>query len=211
MSTSTSPGGAAGQRSPSARPAMRKRLRVSTRTGKSRKRSPKVSPCCWASRVVGQSTATCLPAVDGLEGGADGHLGLAEAHVAADQAVHGLGALHVPLGVGDGRQLVGGLLEEEGILQGPLQGRVGREGEARAGPGARRRARCSSAAMARMALRARPLTLQPAARAQLGQGRVGTLVRAVALDLVDVLDRHVDLAARRRTPAAGIRARRPRR
>ena len=63
----------------------------------------------------------------GLEGRADGHFGLAESHVPAYQAVHGLGILHVLLGVGDGRQLVRGFLEEERILQGLLQGRVTRE------------------------------------------------------------------------------------
>ena len=55
-----------------------------------------------------------LLAVDGgLEGGPDGHLGLAEADVAADQAVHGLGALHVGLDVLRGLELVGCVLIEE--------------------------------------------------------------------------------------------------
>jgi hypothetical protein len=37
-----------------------------------------------------------------LEGRAEGHLGLAEAHVAAEETVHGLGGLHVGLDVGEG-------------------------------------------------------------------------------------------------------------
>jgi transcription-repair coupling factor (superfamily II helicase) len=54
---------------PSARPsstalvslALRKRDRDSIRKGQSAKRSLKFWECCWASRVVGTSTATCCP------------------------------------------------------------------------------------------------------------------------------------------------------
>ncbi len=64
----------------------------------------------------------------GLEGGAQGHLGLAEADVAGDQAVHGPLALHVLLHLLDGPQLVGRLLEAEGGLELVLPRRVGGEG-----------------------------------------------------------------------------------
>ena len=47
-----------------------------------------------------------LAVVDGLEGGADGQLGFAVAHVAADEAVHWPGALHVALDLGHRRELV---------------------------------------------------------------------------------------------------------
>lgn len=38
--------------------------------------------------MVGTSTATCLPVLHGLEGGTQCDFGFAEAHVAADEAVH---------------------------------------------------------------------------------------------------------------------------
>ena len=63
----------------------------------------------------------------GLEGGADGDLGLAEADVAAEESIHGLGGLHVGLGGGDGAELVGGFLVFEGRLELALPGGVGRE------------------------------------------------------------------------------------
>ena len=65
-----------------------------------------------------------------FEGGAHGHLGLAKAHVATDQSVHGLGFLHVGLDVVGGLQLVGGVFVEERRLQLVLHIRVGRESEA---------------------------------------------------------------------------------
>src|SRR6266498_3442290 len=78
-----------------------------------------------------------LPVLEGQDGGgseeghllavehrahgrAHGHLGLAVAHVAAHQAVHGGGVRHVRGHVGDGRRLVGGLLVLEGLLELPL-------------------------------------------------------------------------------------------
>ena len=54
-----------------------------------------------------------------FEGGADGHLRLAEAHVPADQAVHGAGGFHVRLRLGDGAELVLGLPEGEGAFKLP--------------------------------------------------------------------------------------------
>ena len=55
---------------------------------------------------------------DGDEGGAQGHLGLAEAHVAAHQAVHRPAGLHVGHHGLDGGQLVGGFLEAEAVGEG---------------------------------------------------------------------------------------------
>ena len=69
-----------------------------------------------------------LPAVQHrLEGGADGHLGLAVTDVAADQAVHRARLLHVGLGLVDGPELVGGFGEGERRLEFALPGRIGRE------------------------------------------------------------------------------------
>ena len=53
----------------------------------------------------------------GAQGGAQGHLGLAEADVAADQAVHGKIGLHVGQHLADGLLLVLGLHEEKVLLQ----------------------------------------------------------------------------------------------
>ena len=65
-----------------------------------------------------------------LEGRAYGHLGLAEPHVAAHEAVHGLGLLHVGLHVLCGLELVGGVLVEEARLQLMLHEGVAAEGKA---------------------------------------------------------------------------------
>ena len=59
-----------------------------------------------------------LLAVGGcLEGGADGHFGLAEAHIATHQAVHRTWLLHVGFHVLRGFQLVGRVFVGEGGLQ----------------------------------------------------------------------------------------------
>ena len=74
-----------------------------------------------------------LAVLGGLEGGAQGHLGLAEAHIAADEAIHGARGLHVVLHIGDGGELVAGLGVGEGLLHLALPGRVRREAEALGG------------------------------------------------------------------------------
>src|SRR6266478_4730739 len=66
---------------------------------------------------------------DSFEGGTHGNFRFAVADVAAEQAVHGLGAFHVALDVADGGDLVGGLLELEGILEFALEIAVGRKSE----------------------------------------------------------------------------------
>ena len=77
-----------------------------------------------------------LAVLHGLERGPDGDLGLAEADVAAHEAVHRVVGLHVGLHVVDGRELVGRLLVGEGLLQLALPRRVVRR---RRGPGVCRR------------------------------------------------------------------------
>ena len=62
-----------------------------------------------------------------LERRPQGHLGLAVTHVAADQAVHGLGHFHVVFDFLNGLNLVGGFLEGERIFQVALPRSVGAE------------------------------------------------------------------------------------
>ena len=64
---------------------------------------------------------------DGLEGGSHGDLGLAVAHVAADEPVHRPDSLHVVLHVADGRLLVGRLDVRERSRQLGLPRAVGGE------------------------------------------------------------------------------------
>ena len=66
-----------------------------------------------------------------FERGPDRHLRLAVADVAAHEAVHGHGSLHVGLDVLDGLELVGRLLVRERLLDLALPRRVGPEGVAR--------------------------------------------------------------------------------
>ena len=72
-----------------------------------------------------------LAAHHALEGGAQGHFGLAHAHVAAQQAVHGITLFHVLLDLGGGVQLVVGLVVVKAGLKVPLPVAVRREGIAR--------------------------------------------------------------------------------
>ena len=62
-----------------------------------------------------------LPVHRRHEGRPHGHLGLAVAHVAADQAVHGLALGHVLEGCGDGLLLIGRFLVFEGGLELPIR------------------------------------------------------------------------------------------
>ena len=62
-----------------------------------------------------------------LERGPHRDLGLAVTHIATDDPVHRDGLLHVGLHLGDGRQLVDGLGEAEGVLHFGLPWCVGRE------------------------------------------------------------------------------------
>ena len=61
----------------------------------------------------------------------EGHFGFAVAHVAAEEPVHGHRPLHVLFDLLDAPQLVVGLRVVKGLLELPLPGGVGGEGEAR--------------------------------------------------------------------------------
>ena len=58
-----------------------------------------------------------LASHDRLEGCPDGNLRLAEAHITAEQPVHRLLSLHIPLNIIDGRKLVGGFLKGKCVLK----------------------------------------------------------------------------------------------
>ena len=58
-----------------------------------------------------------LAVLHGLEGRAQRDLGFAEPHIAADQAIHRHGLLHIGFNFVDGGELVGGFLIGEGVFQ----------------------------------------------------------------------------------------------
>ena len=82
---------------------------------------------------AGHQHSHLLRVAAGLEGGAYGHFGLAEAHVAAHQTVHRRLLLHVVFHGHRGFQLVGRVLVEEAGFQLFLHRTVGAEGEASRG------------------------------------------------------------------------------
>src|ERR1019366_724884 len=58
-----------------------------------------------------------LAVPEGFKSGAHDDFGLAESNVATEQAIHGLRALHIPLDLGNGGNLVAGGGEFEGVLK----------------------------------------------------------------------------------------------
>ena len=121
-------------------------------------------------------------------------LGLAEAHVAAQQAVHGLGRLHVGLNVGDGLQLVACLVVREALLHLDLLGRIGRTGDT----GNRRAARIQIDQVKRQffGILARLIGgTRPVGGVEPGQARLVAVGANIARDAVDLLERHVELVA----------------
>ena len=65
-----------------------------------------------------------VAAHDALEGRAEGDLCFADAHVAAEQPIHGHGFLHIGLDLPDGGQLIVGLRIVEGLLKFLLPGGI---------------------------------------------------------------------------------------
>ena len=125
---------------------------------------------------------------------AQGNLGLAETHVAAQQAVHGLGRLHVGLNVGDGLQLVARLVVREALLHLDLLGRVGRAGDT----GDRRAARIQIDQVKRQLFGVLARLVggtRPVGSVESGQTRLVAVGANIARDAVDLLERHVELVA----------------
>ena len=130
-----------------------------------------------------------------LEGGAQGHLGLAIADVAADQPVHRSRRFHVGLDQFDRLQLVGCLGEGEALLEFPLPVGVGLERMAAATPTLGVQAQQLSRQLLRGAAGAR-LHRLPARASELGQRRVLTARPDIARDLRELLggDEHAVVA-----------------
>ena len=130
-----------------------------------------------------------LAVVRGLERRAERDLGLAVAHVAADQAVHRARLLHVGLDLLDRLELVGRLLVGEGALEVHQPLRVGGERVARAALALGvevdqlARQRLGGAAGAQ-------LLLLPLLAAELRERRVAGVGPHVAGDLVELVARH---------------------
>ena len=127
----------------------------------------------------------------GLEGGTHGDLGLAVAHVAAEQAIHDRRLLHVALHLVDGAQLIGRLLVFEGILElalprGVLAKRVALVGLAR---GVEREQLGGD--LAQRVLDA-ALHLRPAGAAEPVDLRLGVLPRVELLHQVELVERQVE-------------------
>ena len=132
--------------------------------------------------------------VNALKGRAQGDLGLAKAHVTAQQAVHGLGRLHVGLDVGDSLQLVARLVVGEALLHLDLLGRIGRTGDT----GNRRAARIQIDQVKRQlfGILARFVgSPRPVGGVEPGQARLVTVGANVARNAVNLLQRHVKLVA----------------
>ena len=168
----------------------RKRDSSTSLTGRSAKRSEKVWKCCSASSVVGAQDRDLLAVGDRDIGGAQRHLGLAEADVAAHQPVHRLAGHHVLDHRVDRRQLVGRLLERESVGERLVVVRA----EAERMPGARGTARVEieqfRGGVARAPRRARA-RLVPLVGAELVQRRILGAGAAVAADHVQLRHRHV--------------------
>ena len=144
----------------------------------------------------------------GLERRADGDLGLAVPDVAADQAVHRLGLLHVALDLVDRGQLVAGLVERERVLQLALPRRVGPERVALDGHAHAVEPDELAGHVAHRALDRGLVAFTQSRAAQAVQAR--RLAADVLRDDADLVRGHVQPVALARTPGAGSRARRRR-
>ena len=132
--------------------------------------------------------------VHALKRRAQSDLGLAETHVAAQQAIHGLGRLHVGLDVGDGLQLVACLVVREALLHLDLLGRVGRAGDT----GNRRAARIQVDQVKRQLFGVLARLVggtRPVGGVESGQTRFIAVGANVARNAVNLLERHVELVA----------------
>ena len=132
--------------------------------------------------------------VHALKRRAQGDLGLAKAHVSAQQAVHGLGRLHIGLNIGDGLQLIARLVVGEALLHLDLLGRVGRASDT----GNRRAARIQIDQVKRQLFGVLARLVggtRPVGGVEPGQARLVAVGTNVARNAVNLLQRHVELVA----------------
>ena len=132
--------------------------------------------------------------VHALKRRAQGDLGLAKAHIAAQQAVHGLGRLHVGLNVSDGLQLVARLVVRKALLHLDLLGRVGWAGDT----GNRRAARIQIDQVKRQLFGVLARLIggtRPVGGVEPGQAWLVTVGANITRNAVDLLQRHVELVA----------------
>ena len=136
-----------------------------------------------------------LAVVDGLERGPHGQLGLAVADVAADEAVHRPGPLHVALDLGHGGELIGRFLDRE---RRPRTRAASRVSGGKATPGWASRSGLQLDHVAGQVEDRRLdllLLALPAGAAELRQLRVGLGAADVFLHQIDLRRRHVDAGA----------------
>ncbi|MNF51671.1 hypothetical protein D3C84_329950 [compost metagenome] len=139
----------------------------------------------------GNQHGDLLAAVHRDEGGAHGYFGLAEADVAADQAIHGLGRQHVPQHGFDGGLLVRGFLEGEAGGEGGVVGFRVLECIAFAGGATGVDVEQFGGDIAHL-LGGLAFGLLPGFRAQAVQRRQGVVAAGVAGDQVQAGHRHVE-------------------
>ncbi len=142
--------------------------------------------------MVGRQQRHLLAAHDGDEGGAQGDLGLAEADVAADQAVHRFAGSHVGDHGIDGGGLVRRFLEAEALGKGFVIVRRILEGVALAQRAARVQVQQFGGGIADL-LRGLAARLFPLARAERMQRRIFRRGARIARNDVQLRHRHVQL------------------
>ena len=129
-----------------------------------------------------------------LEGSAQGDLGLAEAYIAADEAVHRFARLHIRFDVGNRCKLIIRFLVGEGVFHLVLPRSVGAESEALDCGAACIDVNQVEGELFRSLARLRHGT-RPIRRVQARQARVAAFGADVACDAVELFDRHVELVA----------------
>ena len=135
----------------------------------------------------GDEDGHLLAVVASLEGGTDSHFGLAEAHIAADETIHGTGRLHVALHLLCSLELVGRVFEHETGFELVLHLRVGAILEAflLATHGIEGDEVARHVLHLLLGLVAQTL---PTAMTQFGQGRGRGIVATVLRQLVELMD-----------------------
>ena len=139
MATSTLPGGEVFERRLQFLGG-RKRENISMRTGNAAKRALEGFEVLKREHGGRREHGDLLAVAQRFERGSHGDFGLAEADVAAQQAVHGMRRFHVALDLFGGGKLVLGFGELEGVFELALPVGIGREGEAFGHAALRRRA-----------------------------------------------------------------------